>query len=83
MPNDPQNIARAQAYAFNYTRTGQDWRERSDLDAIGDAAALCAGTERLLEARVESARRHGRTWQEIADALGVTRQAVQQKFGKA
>lgn len=81
MPTDPKNIARAQSFAFDFTRTGQDWRERDDLEALGDAAALLAGVEQLLQARVEMARRHDRTWQEIGDALGVSRQAAQQKYG--
>lgn len=81
MPNDPNNIRRAQSFAFDWTRTGQDWRERTDLEAVGDTAALMAGVENLLQARVDAARRHGRTWQEIGDALGVSRQAAQQKYG--
>lgn len=82
MPTDPNNIARAQSYAFGFTRTGQDWRERNELEALGDAAALLAGVEQLLQARVDLARRHERTWQEIGDALGVSRQAAQQRFGR-
>lgn len=82
MPNDPQNINRAQSYAFDFTRNGADWRTRSTLEALGDAGAMLAGAEALVRARVESARRHEHTWAEIGDALGVTRQAAQQRYGQ-
>lgn len=82
MPHDPNSISRAQSYAFDFTRTGENWRDRTDLEAVGDAAALLAGVEQLLQARVDTARRHDRTWQDIGDALGVSRQAAQQKYGR-
>lgn len=82
MPNDPQNIARAQSHAFNFTRNGADWRERNTLEALGDAAAMLAGAEALVRARVDMARRHDHTWAEIGDALGVSRQAAQQRYGQ-
>lgn len=81
MPHDPKNIARAQGHAFNFTRNGADWRDRTDLEAVGDAACMIAGAERLMQTRVDMARRHGRTWQEIGDSIGVTRQAAQQRYG--
>lgn len=39
-------------------------------------------TEQLEEAHVRSARSHGWTWQQIGDALGVSRQAVHKKHGR-
>ena len=42
-------------------------------------AALRALTERLEILQVESARLAGWSWQEIADVLGVSRQAVHKK----
>lgn len=36
--------------------------------------------ERLEAIQVANARRHGWSWQAIADALGVSRQAVHQKY---
>jgi Homeodomain-like domain len=39
-------------------------------------------TERLEAIHVEAARAHGWTWQEIGDALGVSRQAVHKKHGR-
>ncbi len=38
-------------------------------------------TDRLEERHVRSARAHGWTWQQIGDALGVSRQAVHKKYG--
>ena len=39
-------------------------------------------TDRLEARHVRSARAHGWTWQQIGDALGVSRQAVHKKYGK-
>jgi hypothetical protein len=38
--------------------------------------------ERLEQVHVANARAHGWSWQEIADVLGVSRQAVHKKHGK-
>jgi predicted transcriptional regulator len=45
-------------------------------------AALRRLLERLERIHVENARRGGRSWQEIADELGVTKQAVHKKYAK-
>jgi hypothetical protein len=51
-----------------------------DLARIAAASdALIAGEARLRKA-VESARGNGRSWNEIAVALGVSRQAARQRF---
>lgn len=52
---------------------------RAGLRAITSLRAL---TERLELAQVEAALRAQLTWPEIADALGVTRQAVHKKYAK-
>lgn len=39
-------------------------------------------TDRLEETHVAAARAEGWTWQEIGDALGVSRQAVHKKYGR-
>jgi DNA-directed RNA polymerase specialized sigma24 family protein len=44
--------------------------------------ALRRLAERLEAEQVALARRHGWSWQEIGDALGVTRQSVHAKYGK-
>ena len=43
-------------------------------------AALRALTERLELLQVESARRSGWSWQDIAERLGVTKQTVHRKY---
>ncbi|MBT0994411.1 RNA polymerase subunit sigma-70 [Cellulomonas sp. DKR-3] len=49
------------------------------LRAIRSLRALA---DRLEDLQVERARRQGWSWQQIADCLGVTRQAVHKKHGK-
>ena len=44
--------------------------------------ALHALADRLEALHVERARRQGWSWQQVADCLGVSRQAVHQKYGK-
>jgi hypothetical protein len=56
----------------------------SDDPALGLRAVLALHrvAERLEAAQVEAARRRGWSWQQIGDALGVTRQSVHAKHGK-
>jgi DNA-directed RNA polymerase specialized sigma24 family protein len=67
----------------------------TDLDAFDDAAcsedpemglrtvrALQRLQERLETIHVRNARAQGWSWQAIADALGVSRQAVHQKYNR-
>ncbi len=46
------------------------------------AVALRRLAERVEHAHVTAARRQGWSWQQIGDALGVTRQSVHTKYGK-
>lgn len=46
-------------------------------------ASLRALIEALEELQVSRARELGWSWQQIADLLGVSKQAVHQKYGKA
>jgi len=39
-------------------------------------------TDRLEQAHVSAARAAGWTWQQIGDALGVSKQAVHKKYGR-
>ncbi|MEU4398240.1 hypothetical protein [Micromonospora orduensis] len=50
------------------------------VDWIAAAAEISAAAERLLELEVELARRHGTTWEQVGDALGVSRQSAWERF---
>jgi hypothetical protein len=52
---------------------------RVGLAAVAGLRALLESLENI---QVESARRQGWSWQEIAAALGVSRQAVHKKHGR-
>jgi hypothetical protein len=52
-----------------------------DLAAVGTAQELAALATEALRLTVDLARAGGRTWQELGDVLGVTRQAAFQRFG--
>jgi hypothetical protein len=56
----------------------------SDDPAVGLLAVLALRrlAERLEAGQVAAARSQGWSWQQIGDALGVTRQAVHAKHGK-
>jgi len=53
------------------------------LVGLKAASALRRLAETLESAQVSNARRQGWSWQEIADVLGVTKQAVHQKHAAA
>lgn len=52
---------------------------RAGLRAV---ASLRVMTETLELRQIEAALRAGLSWQDVADGLGVTRQAVHRKYGK-
>jgi CRP-like cAMP-binding protein len=56
----------------------------SDDPAVGLRAALALHrlAERVEASHVTVARQHGWSWQQIGEALGVTRQSVHLKYGK-
>lgn len=55
----------------------------NDWDAsIGRALSIQAAADDVVRAVVGQARREGATWQVIGDALGVSRQAAFQRYGK-
>lgn len=57
--------------------TGDDW-----VTSIGRAVSIQSAADDVVRAVVQQARQHGATWQVIGDALGVSRQAAFQRFGK-
>ncbi len=54
-----------------------------DLDGVRAAAAAERAAVEQLHQAVATARKRGQAWQAIADALGVTRQAASQRFGRS
>ncbi|MGH3328099.1 MAG: hypothetical protein ACRDPT_09960 [Streptomycetales bacterium] len=52
-----------------------------DLAAVAYAAGAAAASESGLRAAVAAARANGRSWNQIARSLGVSRQAARQRFG--
>ncbi len=61
----------------------------AEVDNVEDLAAVAAAADRMAEAEAElieavkRARAEGRSWNRIAVALGVSRQAARQRFGRA
>jgi hypothetical protein len=51
-----------------------------DLRGIAEAAQAVRDNEMRLRKAVQIARAHGRSWNQIAVALGVSRQAARQRF---
>ena len=51
-----------------------------DLRGVAEAAQAVRDDEARLREAVELARAHGRSWNQIAVALGVSRQAARQRF---
>jgi uncharacterized protein DUF3887 len=62
----------------------EDWTTPGPdpLAAVESARQLARGADDALRAAVERARAAGRTWQEIGDLLGTSRQAAFQRFGR-
>ena len=54
-----------------------DW-----ADSIARAVGMQAAADDVVRAVVQQARQNGATWQVIGDALGVSRQAAFQRYGK-
>ena len=57
--------------------------ETEDLRAIAAASESARADAGRLREAVETARARGRSWNQIAVALGVSRQAARQRFGQA
>ncbi|WP_326553340.1 DUF3887 domain-containing protein [Micromonospora sp. NBC_01813] len=57
--------------------SGDDWAA-----SIGRAVRIQAAADDVVRAAVQQARRNGATWQVVGDALGVSRQAAFQRYGK-
>jgi hypothetical protein len=57
-----------------------DVEDLSDLRAVAEAADQVRRDEALVRERVAAARARGRSWNRIAVALGVSRQAARNRF---
>jgi hypothetical protein len=53
----------------------------SDLHAVASAAVAVQSAQASLVEAVEISRAHGRSWNELAVALDVSRQAARQRYG--
>lgn len=54
-----------------------------DVDALPELVALATEIDAVIQQSVTGLRTEGYSWAEIAARLGTTRQAAQQRFGKA
>ncbi len=91
-----EETVRCSACQFNLTAsTLSNYPDSMDLDQLSTALASddpATGLRAVLALRrlaeqveanqVAVARRQGWTWQQIGDALGVTRQSIHAKYGK-
>lgn len=70
--------ARMEAFLASRVLTrSDDW-----ADSIGRAVSMQAAADDVVRAVVQQARQNGATWQVIGDALGVSRQAAFQRYGR-
>jgi hypothetical protein len=76
-----QAARRFEALAGEFDPETAEVEDLADLRAIAEAAERTRRDEALLTERVALARAHGRSWNRIAAALGVSRQAARQRFG--
>jgi DNA-directed RNA polymerase specialized sigma24 family protein len=58
-----------------------DQREADPLNALAAARVLLAEIDLEISSAVRMAHRDGWTWADIGQCLGISRQAVQQRFG--
>jgi DNA-directed RNA polymerase specialized sigma24 family protein len=65
------------------TKLADETASKDPAVGLAAVAALRALLESLEELQVENARGQGWSWRQIADALGVTKQAVHKKHGAA
>lgn len=57
--------------------------DASPLDGLCESAGLTRAVEKLQRHLVDQAREAGRTWTEIGEALGISRQAAWERFSTA
>jgi DNA-directed RNA polymerase specialized sigma24 family protein len=79
MPTD-EDIQRLQKLAEDFDPSTTAGRDAGDLRAIAATVDSIHTGETKLRDQVALARVHGRSWGEIALALGVSRQAAHERF---
>lgn len=57
-------------------------RQNTALERLGAVTYLMHRLQTIQRGEVERARREGATWEEIGAVMGLTRQAVHQRFAK-
>ena len=65
---------------MEFNRTAIEAASEDPAVGLRAVVALRRLTDRLEVIQVTAARRAGWTWQQIGDALGITRQAVHKKY---
>jgi hypothetical protein len=73
--------ARFEQWAENVDPATIRWQEAPELLAVAQATDNLRADEARLRDAVRAARNAGRSWNRIAVALGVSRQAARQRFG--
>jgi len=73
--------ARFEHWAKNVDTATIRWQEAPELLAVAQVADNVRADEARLRDAVTAARNAGRSWNRIAVALGVSRQAARQRFG--
>lgn len=69
--------------AWNHAAVFRHYRLKGSthVTCIRDLTLLHGQTERLIHAAARSMREEGYSWAEIGEALGISRQAAQQRYG--
>lgn len=78
LASEHRGFARGVAPVVNNSKSSDDSSQFAEW--ISTLVILAAEAERLLALEVELARKFGLTWQQVGDALGVSRQAACDRF---
>ncbi len=84
-PNRRGRVVENDQYAAFVRRVVAAYRRRvaaGDIDAISDMTSVAAELDDAISQAVAGLRAAGYSWAGIAARLGVTRQAVQQRWGR-
>jgi DNA-directed RNA polymerase specialized sigma24 family protein len=77
-----EEIKRLQKLAEDFDPASDAGRDAGDLRAIAETVDSIQAEEAKLRGLVQLARAQGRSWGEIAIALGVSRQAAHERFAE-